>query len=424
MSRKIVSSIAMAVPRPVRRALKTQVLPPVLRTLRSVQGRVPTQPSARRYYVPGSETFAGYYEIQPMCADGKAVLAHASKASRMALTGDEPAQVGWFDIASGEWHPVAQTHLWCWQMGARLRWWDSAGPRTLAFNAILDGAPAHCLAKEGGALQKHCDTALFDANEEAGVGLGLNFARLAKCRPGYGYPALDDPFADENLPEGDGVTLVDLESGKAQLAYAMPQFASLVPEASRDEYHYLNAALLSPKATRFTVLYKRLPNPEDVHGWTVDAVIGNCDGSRLIHVPLKGRASHYWWIDEDRIVYTSNDGIGSEYVVFDCRDGSLRPLSEATPGVDGHPSRHLASGAWVTDTYPDLYSEQALYVLESTGEGRSELERRELGRLLADKRYQDEWRCDLHPRWSRDGKSILVDSTHEGHRALYLVDAA
>ena len=419
MSSKIVSSIAMAVPRPVRRALKTQVLPPVLRMVRRVHGRVPTEPQAREYRVPGHETFAGYYEIQPMSADGGAVLAHAAKAARCALTGAETAQVGWFDIASGDWHPVAETQLWCWQMGARLRWWDGEGPRTLAFNAMIDGKPAHCLAEEGGALRKHCNVLLFDAREEAEVGLGLNFARLAKCRPGYGYPLLDDPFATENMPDGDGVTLVDLASGKAELAYSMPQFASLVPGAGPQEYHYLNAALLSPKATRFTVLYKRLPNPEDVHGWTVDAVIGNCDGSGLIHVPLRGRASHYWWLDEDRIVYTSNSGITSQYVVFNCRDGSLSALSAATPEVDGHPSQHAASDAWVTDTYPDLFSEQTLFVLDQEAG-----QRRELGRLLADKRYQDEWRCDLHPRWSRDGKTIVVDSTHEGHRALYLVDAS
>ncbi|UAB79452.1 hypothetical protein INR77_07260 [Erythrobacter sp. SCSIO 43205] len=418
MSRKIISSLAMAVPRPVRRALKTQVLPPVLRSLRRVQGRVPAEPRAREYRVAGHETFAGYYEVQPMSADGGAVLAHAAKAARTAVTGREAAQVGWFDVASGKWHPVAETQLWCWQMGARLRWWDSAGPRTLAFNAVVDGAPVHCIAEEGSAARKHCDVPLFDVNEEAGVGLSLNFARLAKCRPGYGYPLLDDPFAAQNMPEGDGVTLVDLASGKAELAYSLPDFAQLVPGAGPHEYHYLNAALLSPEGSRFTVLYKRLPNPEDVHGWTVDAVIGNCNGSGLTHVKLPGRASHYWWLDEDRIVYTSNSGITSQYLVFDCRDGSLKPLSAATPGVDGHPSQHAQSGAWVTDTYPDLFGEQTLFVLDDHASAR-----RELGRLWADKRYQDEWRCDLHPRWSRDGGTIVVDSTHKGYRALYLVDA-
>ncbi len=412
----MISSVAMLVPRPVRRSLKTQILPPMLRGVRAIRGEVPELPLMQEYRVAGHETFAGYYEIQPVSKDGMAVAAHAARTARKTLTGQEMTSVGWFDIGSGDWNPVAETRLWCWQMGARLRWWDSAGPRTLAFNAMFDGKPAHCLADEEG-LRQHCDVPLFDVNEEAGLGLSLNFARLARCRPGYGYPLLDDPFVRENMPSGDGVVLAHFASGKTQLTYAIPDFARLVPGAHDGEYHYLNAALLSPKASRFSVLYKRLPSPDDVHSWTVDAVIGNCDGSGLTRVPLTGRASHYWWIDEDRIVYTSNRGINADYVVFDCRDGSLTPLSSAAPTVDGHPSLHYKSGNWITDTYPDLYSEQTLFVMSKEAR-----ERREIGRLAADRRYQDEWRCDLHPRWSRDGKSVFVDSTHDGHRALYRVD--
>ncbi|KEO90885.1 hypothetical protein EH31_07560 [Erythrobacter longus] len=417
MSKAMLSSIAMMVPRPVRRGLKTQVLPPVLRAVRRAQGKNPDAPVAREYRVPGRETFAGYYEIQPVSADGMAVLAHASVAARSALTGKESARLGWFEIETGEWHELAQTQLWCWQMGARLRWWDSAGPRALAFNTIVDGKAVHAVADESG-VRAQCDWPLFDAREEAGIGLSLNFGRLAHCRPGYGYPRLEDPFADDNLPDGDGVTLVDLATGKGELVYPMPEFAKAVPGATQREYHYLNAALLSPKATRFTVLYKRLPEAGAVHNWTVDAMIGNCDGSGLIRVPLNGRASHYWWLDEDRIVYTAGEGIFANYVVFDCRDQSLTPLSNAAPSVDGHPSKSEATGQWITDTYPDLYSDQTLFTL-SPDAG----ERREIGRLLADRRYQDEWRCDLHPRWSRDGETVWVDSTHEGYRALYRVDA-
>ena len=32
-------------------------------------------------------------------------------------------------------------------------------------------------------------------------------------------------------------------------------------------------------------------------------------------------------------------------------------------------------------------------------------------------------RCDRHPRWSRDGRYITVDSIHDGkHRACYLLE--
>ena len=32
-------------------------------------------------------------------------------------------------------------------------------------------------------------------------------------------------------------------------------------------------------------------------------------------------------------------------------------------------------------------------------------------------------RCDLHPRWRRDGRALAFNSVHEGSRQIYLVDA-
>ena len=44
-----------------------------------------------------------------------------------------------------------------------------------------------------------------------------------------------------------------------------------------------------------------------------------------------------------------------------------------------------------------------------------------IARVFAPFHYDFDGRCDLHPRWSRDGKRICIDSVHEGKRALYVI---
>jgi Tol biopolymer transport system component len=50
--------------------------------------------------------------------------------------------------------------------------------------------------------------------------------------------------------------------------------------------------------------------------------------------------------------------------------------------------------------------------------------RLDIGRFFAPRELDGEIRCDLHPRWSRDGQKICFDSVHEGHRQIYVVDVS
>ena len=50
-------------------------------------------------------------------------------------------------------------------------------------------------------------------------------------------------------------------------------------------------------------------------------------------------------------------------------------------------------------------------------------QRTELGAYHTPAAYEGEWRCDLHPRFSPDGASVVIDSPHGGNgRQMYLLD--
>jgi hypothetical protein len=75
---------------------------------------------------------------------------------------------------------------------------------------------------------------------------------------------------------------------------------------------------------------------------------------------------------------------------------------------------------WVlNDTYPDRPQRQQHPYLFHIPTGR----RVPLGHFHSPPQYQGEWRCDTHPCASRDGKKVIIDSTHGGQgRQVYLID--
>jgi Tol biopolymer transport system component len=46
----------------------------------------------------------------------------------------------------------------------------------------------------------------------------------------------------------------------------------------------------------------------------------------------------------------------------------------------------------------------------------------DLGRFFSPPELINDFRCDLHPRWSRDGRQVCFDSAHEGSRQLYVLE--
>ena len=83
--------------------------------------------------------------------------------------------------------------------------------------------------------------------------------------------------------------------------------------------------------------------------------------------------------------------------------------------MDGHPSYSPDRKIVVTDTYPDRTRMATIYIIVHDKVNR-------LGRVFAPFKYDNDVRCDLHPRWNRKGNRICFDSVFEGKRGLYVID--
>jgi hypothetical protein len=86
--------------------------------------------------------------------------------------------------------------------------------------------------------------------------------------------------------------------------------------------------------------------------------------------------------------------------------------------TDGH-CTWSRDGRWVlTDGYPDG-GFQPLLVFDSAS-GRCV----RVGRYRSPRRFDGPVRVDLHPRFSRDGRWVCIDSAMDDRRAMYAVDVS
>jgi Tol biopolymer transport system component len=73
----------------------------------------------------------------------------------------------------------------------------------------------------------------------------------------------------------------------------------------------------------------------------------------------------------------------------------------------------------LNDAYPNRDNHRTLMLYRPEDDTRVDV-----GEFYTMPELGGEIRCDLHPRWSRDGTKICFDSTHEGERQVYVMDVA
>jgi hypothetical protein len=367
---------------------------------------------------PSSEVFFGYYDITPFSADERRLLAIRIPTGGGSEPGGAEISVGYYSL--GESSPafveIGRTATWCWQQGCRLQWFPGEADRSVLYNRFVDGGYGAVLQDIGsGQIMREYRRPIYSLSSDGQLGLSLNFARLQRLRPGYGYDNLPDETRDEPLPARDGIWSVDMETGESRLLISVAEAAGMKPQATmRGAEHYINHILWNPDSSRFMFF----------HLWMRG-------GNRYIRMITVGRngedpfvlyneehISHYWWLSRDELIaYSTHADSGSHYHRYRDREGCIGVIGKNVLTGDGHPSTRSESPWMLTDTYPDDMLERTLLLYNTESENL-----RRLGVFFSPPGLTGEFRCDLHPRWSPSGKMICIDSAHGGQRCMYVVD--
>jgi len=145
----------------------------------------------------------------------------------------------------------------------------------------------------------------------------------------------------------------------------------------------------------------------------------NPDGSQLHLLDPYGKTSHFNWRDSSHLLaWTWQPHLGNHFYVFEDKTDKVTVVAPDILKENGHISYLPGNRFLLTDTAPDKERKQkpALYDFRTNG-------LHVLAALYSAPEYTGVWRCDTTPRFSPDGRSVIVDSPHGGNgRQMYLVD--
>ena len=259
--------------------------------------------------------------------------------------------------------------------------------------------------------------AIYTLSPNGRTAITTDFRRINDMRPGYGYAGIPDPNGDVLAPADVGIWQVDLETGECELIVTLEEIARIpYPHADlREAKHYFNHLLISPDGSRFEFLHRWRFGEGQFHTRMLTA---DMDGSDVRVVDDSGYTSHFYWRDPAHILmFTNIPPKGWAFYLFDERTGQAEVAIDELN--NGH-CVYLPGNEWIlNDTYPlgeDRLHHLYLYHV-ATGH------RESLGSFHAPAAYDGEWRCDLHARFSPDGRMVVMDSPHgDNGRQLYLLD--
>lgn len=367
----------------------------------------------------------GYYDKLQFDSSNRYVLGMRPPFEGKTPGAKDSVELGIIDLEDGDtWSTIGTSRAWNWQQGCMLQWipkLDPSKPDEIIYNDRRDGKFVSVIYNPENKIERVLPYPIYALSPNGFEAVTLNFARLAYTRPGYGYTGVPYTKLDAMVPDDEGVYLLNLRSGERKLLHSMKQIAAVDHRPGMDGgLNWVNHLLFNTSGSRFIFLHRWRETPELKGPWRTRMFTLGVDGSEPRVIADHDMVSHFIWKNPAEILAWSKEPeTGNRFHLYNDRSGDVMVIGEGVLSRDGH-CTYSPNGKWIlTDTYPDGKRMQKL-MLYRPSDGILV----PLGEFYLSKDHRGEVRCDLHPRWSRDGRSVVIDSMHTGTRQMYLLDVS
>lgn len=362
----------------------------------------------------GIEYFFGYYDKSPWDISGRYMLCMKAKDTWSEVSPLIPVDLLLIDTQNNyTFRKLGISNSWNVQQGCMLQWLGPDFEKLVIYNDFREGNFCSIILNIETGKERIIKNPVYTVSADGATALSLDFTRLHRLRKGYGYANKEELTKDEKLPNATCIWKIDLVSGAVTPLLKYTDLASFEPRKDMEgAEHKVNHLMISPNGKRFMVLHRWFNG----HRKYSRLVTCNIDGTEMFNLSDDDMVSHCCWKNDNEILAFENKyGSGPGYYLMKDKTGEYTHLWKELC-ADGHPSYSPDTKWVVTDSYPNRARIASVKILNGNTI-------KTIARVFAPFRYDNDTRCDLHPRWSRDGKLICFDAVFEGHRGLYVVNA-
>jgi hypothetical protein len=371
----------------------------------------------------------GYYDKLQTDPSSRYVLGMENNMQHRSPDASDKVRIGMIDLEDpGKWRDIGESQAWSWQQGCMLQWIPGSKDEII-WNDRVDGAFVSQVYNIRTHKKRTLPKAIYALSPDGKWAIGTEFSRIDSLRPGYGYAGIADPYEQVKAPDKIGLYRVDLKTGSHKMLFSMADLASIPHQGQSvaDNFHWFNHLLVNTDGSRFTFLHRWRPFRTDrqtmaARGFITRMVTCTKEGEDLFIIDPSGNTSHFVWEDRSHIcAWTQPVGNKAGFYRLEDKTGKFTPVGEETMIVNGHNTFVPRSGnKWIlNDTYPQGKERlQELYLYNAGTKTKITL-----GKYFEPAEYAGEWRCDLHPKCTPDGRKVIFDSTHGGNgRQMYMAD--
>ncbi|EIJ34222.1 TolB family protein [Thiothrix nivea] len=361
-------------------------------------------------YTPNQQSsFFGYYDKAPESSKGVILAQIFANSTHKKPSAQKGIELVVFDKQK---KPLLHIPIcaYNWQQGCRAHWLSND---LFIFNDFNHSKNSYVARVYSLATQQQVKTFDHPVQDsfKTDYFISLNYRRLMALRPDYGYRNLPS-LEKEQLSDlqNDGLWRIEYATGEAKLLISLADACKVNPHPEfENATHKFNHVMISPDGTQFIFLHRYLLGKRRVDR----LMLADSKTGVLKLLSDYGMVSHCFWADDKIILaYMRGPENKDAYWLLDITTKTFTHFPYLESYGDGHPHVH---GDWfVTDTYPDKARMQHLLLANwKTSEVKK------LGEFFHGFEFNGETRCDLHPRFSPDGKTVYFDSVFSGKRQLY-----